>query len=189
MKRLGLQTSGMWFLPFLGAAAVAKQPFRWCGEEYFVAIAGPVFGLLSLVPLSAAALLVPNDWVPAGDWLGYVATAAFVNLFNLLPIGILDGGRIVKSLASSLSRVLGFIVVGGGLLLCGALVAWIGGFVLGIILCLSIVELFRRRKQAPLPPMSRRAVLGGVAAYVGLFGAFAAVAMSALHLAQSLGAA
>ena len=45
MKRRGLKTSGIWLLPFLGAVAVAKQPFRSHGETYFVAIARPVFGL------------------------------------------------------------------------------------------------------------------------------------------------
>ena len=34
MKRRGLKTSGIWFLPFLGAVAVAKQPFRSHGETY-----------------------------------------------------------------------------------------------------------------------------------------------------------
>jgi len=58
MKRRGLKTSGIWFLPFLGAVAVAKQPFRSHGETYFVAIAGPVFGLFSLVPLFAAPWLL-----------------------------------------------------------------------------------------------------------------------------------
>src|ERR1700735_577386 len=144
MKKCGLKTSGIWFLPFLGAVAAAKQGFRSHGEEFFIAIAGPVFGLMSLIPLFAAAVVLPRPY--DAQFFGYVALTAFVNLFNLLPIGVLDGGRIVKSLSSSLSRVLGLVVVGGGILLCAALMAWIGGAVLGVILGISVIELWRSRK-------------------------------------------
>jgi len=184
MKHCGLKTSGMWFIPFLGAAAVAKQGFRSYGEEFYVAIAGPVFGGLSLIPLFAGAALLPAP--DAAQWFGYASLAAFVNVFNLLPIGVLDGGRIVKSLAASLSRVLGVIVVGGGLLLCAVLAAYIGGAVLGVVLGLSVVELLRSRKREPLPPMSRGAVIGGTAAYVGLFAILAALALGGIGLAQGV---
>jgi Zn-dependent protease len=187
MKWCGLKTTGIWFLPFLGAAAVAKQRFRSYGEEFFIAIAGPVFGLASLVPLFAAAALLPGGADSTAAWFGYASTAALVNLFNLLPIGILDGGRIVKSLASSLSRVLGFIVVGGGLLLCAILVGWIGGAVLGAILGISIIELLRSRKREDLPPMSRGAVVGGTAAYAGLFAVLAVLAVFGSNLGRGLG--
>jgi Zn-dependent protease len=190
MKRRGLKTSGIWFLPFLGAVAVAKQPFRSHGETYFVAIAGPVFGLLSLAPLFAAPFLQARDVSGgAAAWFGYASAAAFVNLFNLLPIGILDGGRIVRSLSMSLSRRLGFVVVGGGLVLCAALLAGIGSGILGIILLLSIFELLRSRKIDPLPPMTRTAVLGGTALYVLLFVLFASLAIVGAAASKTLLAA
>ena len=191
MKRRGLKTSGIWFLPFIGAVAVAKQPFRSHGETYFVAIAGPVFGLLSLVPLFAApfVLVLWTTHADAAAWFGYASAAAFVNLFNLLPIGVLDGGRIVRSLSMSLSRRLGPIVVGGGLVLCAALLAGIGSGILGIILLLSIFELLRSRKMNPLPPMTRAAVLGGTALYVLLFVLFASLAIVAASASKSVLAA
>jgi len=185
MKQCGLKTSGIWFLPFLGAAAVAKQGFRSYGEEFFIAIAGPVFGLMSLVPLFAAAFLLPGDRASTAAWFGYASMAAFVNVFNLLPIGILDGGRIVKCLSSSLSRVLGFIVVGGGLVLCAIAIAWVGGAILGVILAISVVELLRSRKQT-LPPMSRGTVIAGTAAYAGLFAVLAVLAFVGTDLARGV---
>ena len=39
MKACGMRTSGMYFLPFLGAVAVAKEPARTRGQEWFIAIA------------------------------------------------------------------------------------------------------------------------------------------------------
>jgi Zn-dependent protease len=179
MKVRGLRTSGIWFLPFLGAVAVARQPFRSHGETYFVAIAGPIFGLLSLVPLFAASFLLSRNYADAAAWLGYASAAAFINLFNLLPIGVLDGGRIVKSLSMSLSRRLGLVIVGGGLLLCAGLLALAGTSVLGVLLLLSIFELLRSRKMDPLPPMSRKAVLGGTALYILIFILFAFLAIIA----------
>jgi Zn-dependent protease len=186
MKRCGLKTSGIWFLPFLGAVAVARQPFRSHGETYFVAIAGPVFGLLSLVPLFAAPFLFSRTYADAAAWLGYASAAAFINLFNLLPIGILDGGRIVKSLSMSLSRRLGLVVVGGGLLLCAGLLVLAGTSVLGVLLLLSIFELLRSRKMDPLPPMSRKAVFGGTALYVLLFALFAFLAIFAAAASKAV---
>ena len=169
MRRCGLRTSGIWFIPFLGAVAMAKQPFRSHGETFFVAVAGPICGLISIVPLIAAMLLVSRTSADAAAWLAYASAAAFINVFNLLPIGSLDGGRIVKSLAMSLSPRLAFFIVGGGLLLGAGLLAVGGSAVLAILLLLSIFELCRSRSRAPLPPMSRRAVFGGLALYLFLF--------------------
>ena len=180
MKQCGLKTSGMWFIPFLGAAAVARQGFRSYSEEFYIAIAGPLFGLLSLVPLFLGGFLLPRPY--GAHFFGYAATAAFVNLFNLLPIGVLDGGRIVKSLSASLSRVLGFTVIGGGLLLCAILAGYVGGAVLGVILGISIAELWRSRRRQPLSPMSRGSVYLGTAAYVGLFAILVVLAFLALDL-------
>jgi Zn-dependent protease len=186
MKLRGLTTSGIWLLPFLGAVAVARQPFRSHGETYFVAIAGPVFGLLSLVPLFAASFLLSRNYADATAWLGYASAAAFINLFNLLPIGVLDGGRIVKSLSMSLSRRLGLVIVGGGLLLCAGLLALAGTSVLGVLLLLSIFELLRSRKMDPLPPMSRKAVLGGTALYILIFILFAFLAIFAAAASKAV---
>jgi von Hippel-Lindau disease tumor supressor len=100
-----------------------------------------------------------------------------INLFNLLPIGALDGGRIVKSLAMSLSPRLSFAIVGGGILLCASLLAWSGSWVLAVLLLFSILEFVRPRTTDLLPPMSRKAVVGGTALYVFLFVLFAALGL------------
>src|SRR6266851_460248 len=102
MKACGIKTSGMYFLPFLGAVAVSKEPARTRAQEWFIAIAGPAFGLLSLAPLLAVAYATGDP-----QWDAYAAMAALINLFNLLPIGILDGGRIVQAIAFSIAGWLG----------------------------------------------------------------------------------
>jgi len=44
-----------------------------------------------------------------------------------------------------------------------------GSWVLAVLLLFSVVELLRARKGEALPPMSRKAVVGGTALYVFLF--------------------
>jgi len=79
----------MVFLPFIGAGVVMESNPRTAFDSAYVAIAGPVAGTLgALVPLTVA--------LTTGSNLAFaLANVGFLlNLFNLMPIGFLDGGRI-----------------------------------------------------------------------------------------------
>src|SRR5690349_12617427 len=171
MKACGMRTSGMYFLPMLGAVAVAKEPARTRGQEWLIAIAGPAFGLLSIIPLLALAAMTGDR-----QWLLYASLAAFINLFNLLPIGILDGGRIVQAIAFSIAGWAGLGVFALGLL-GGAYLVWhAAGGVVSIILVLSVLEFVsarRRNRTSTIAPMSWPAVAAAALAYLLLLGIFA----------------
>ncbi len=97
MQKRGFQASAPVFIPFLGAVIFApKMDSR--DDEAFIGIGGPVLG-------SLAALAVLGVWFLVGDkesdlavillMVSYVGI--FLNLFNLVPIRPLDGGRITQA--------------------------------------------------------------------------------------------
>jgi Zn-dependent protease len=91
-RRQGLHPALPVFIPFLGAyVAIKDAPFNpW--RNGLVSIAGPIAGgLASLVTLAAGETL-DSRLLLALAYAGF-----FLNLFNLIPIGFLDGGFILRS--------------------------------------------------------------------------------------------
>ncbi len=102
MRRTGMHVRGMYFVPFLGALAVTDDAFSSRRQQAYVALNGPLWGaLFTLVP--AGLWLVTRDplWAAVATWW------AVINLFNLLPIAPLDGGRVMQAFAYSFSSTLG----------------------------------------------------------------------------------
>jgi Zn-dependent protease len=102
MRRTGMKVRGMYFVPFLGALAVTEDAFSSRRQQAYVALNGPLWGaLLTVVPLGLWAATGAPIWAQiAGSW-------AFLNLFNLLPITPLDGGRVMQAFAFSYASWLG----------------------------------------------------------------------------------
>src|SRR2546426_3697861 len=136
-KKFGLQVGAPVFIPFMGAFIALKEAPRNAWMEACVGIGGPMLGSLgalvchSLGEISGASVFI------ALAWFGY-----FLNLFNLTPVGMLDGGRIVTALSRWL-WLPGF-----------ALLVWFGwkypNFIIWLIVLLSlprIYSLFRKRTE------------------------------------------
>ncbi len=94
-KWLGVPVSAPMFIPFLGAAIVMKQNPRDAWTEALVGYGGPLAGCLG--SWVTWALAVYGDM----PWLMPVASLSFIiNLFNMIPIPPLDGGRICAAVSS-----------------------------------------------------------------------------------------
>jgi Zn-dependent protease len=94
LRREGIEASAPMFIPFLGAVVAAKSMGDDAGAEARVGLAGPVLGsIASLVPLGIYAVTGEDFWRA----LAYVGF--FLNLFNLLPVLPLDGGRAMAALS------------------------------------------------------------------------------------------
>src|SRR5829696_7752820 len=86
LRREGVEASAPMFIPFLGAVVAAKSLGDDALAEARVGLAGPVLGTLGAV------LLTPV-------WQALAFTGLFLNLFNLLPVVPLDGGRAMAAMA------------------------------------------------------------------------------------------
>jgi Zn-dependent protease len=94
LRREGIKSSAPMFIPFLGAVIGAKSLGENAVAEARVGLAGPILGSIG----SAACILV---WHATGHdiWRALAFTGFFLNLFNLLPVVPLDGGRAMAAMA------------------------------------------------------------------------------------------
>lgn len=180
LRREGIEASAPMFIPFLGAVVAAKSLGDDAAAEARVGLAGPILGSL------AAALLIPL-WLATGNdfWQALAFTGMFLNLFNLLPVVPLDGGRAMAAMAPWMWFV--------GL---GAMVAFAIAFPNPIILLIALlaaVETWRRWKERRAGGErtlayyrvagSQRLAIGAI--YIGLIAALA-LGMDATFLERSL---
>jgi len=94
LRREGIPASAPMFIPFLGAVISARSLGDNALAEARVGLAGPILGSLG----SAACILI---WHATGNdfWRALGFTGFFLNLFNLLPVVPLDGGRAMAAMA------------------------------------------------------------------------------------------
>jgi Zn-dependent protease len=94
LRREGIKASGPMFIPFLGAVVAARSLGNNALAEARVGLAGPILGSIG----SAACILI---WHATGNdlWRALAYTGFFLNLFNLLPVVPLDGGRAMAAMA------------------------------------------------------------------------------------------
>jgi len=88
LARYGIKASAPMFIPGLGAMVRMKQYPQTPGIDARVGLAGPMWGLGAVVIAWLIYLATGAD-----IWGAIAKVAAWVNLFNLLPFGPLDGGR------------------------------------------------------------------------------------------------
>ena len=94
MRREGVKPSFMLFIPFLGAAVGARSLGGNALAEARIGLAGPVLGTLGTAALIPVAEATDSDFLRALAFTGF-----FLNLFNLVPVLPLDGGRAMAAMA------------------------------------------------------------------------------------------
>src|SRR6266567_7392040 len=93
-KKFGLPVSAPVFIPFMGAFILLKDQPSNAWMEACVGIGGPMLG-----SLGALACHSIGEIFNAPLLIALASTGYFLNLFNLMPVGFLDGGRIVTALS------------------------------------------------------------------------------------------
>ncbi|HEY1568475.1 MAG TPA: site-2 protease family protein [Solirubrobacteraceae bacterium] len=181
LRREGLQASAPMFIPFLGAVVAAKSLGNNALSEARVGLAGPVLGTIG----SAACLGI---WAVTGHdyWRALGYTGFFINLFNLLPVVPLDGGRAMAAM-SPWMWFAGFFGI--------AVLAFVfPNPIIILIALLAAYETYRRweqRRRGGLETQAfyrvsprNRLLVGAV--YLGLV-AVLVIGMHAAHLPRTLG--
>ncbi len=94
LRREGIKASAPMFIPFMGAVIWAKSLGDNAVAEARVGLAGPILGSIGSAALIPVANATGNDLFMALAFTGF-----FLNLFNLLPVLPLDGGRAMAALS------------------------------------------------------------------------------------------
>jgi Zn-dependent protease len=180
LRREGIPASAPMFIPFLGAVVTAKSLGDNATAEARVGLAGPVLGTLGSLALVPVAITTGQDF-----WYALVFTGLFLNLFNLLPVVPLDGGRAM----AALSPWMWFVGLFGMVLLAFVY----PNPIIFLILLFAIMETYRRwkaRKEGGaevatyyrVKPAHRLAIL---AVYLGLI-VVCGVGMELTHIERSI---
>jgi len=134
-RQFGLPVGAPVFIPFMGAFIALKEAPKNAWIEAWVGIGGPLLGAAAALVCHAIGETFDAPLFFALAWVGY-----WLNLFNLTPIGYLDGGRIVTALSPWL-WIPGLAIVGW--------MAWTRpNFIIWLVLFLSlprVFSLFRRK--------------------------------------------
>jgi Zn-dependent protease len=177
LRRQGVPASAPLFIPFLGAVVGMKQMPKNAWKEAQVALAGPILGSLGALAIYGAGVAYDSRFLKALAFVGF-----FINLFNLLPVVPLDGGRAVAALHPGIWLV--------GLIGLVALAVLHHNPFLYMIIALGSLELWNRWRGRRAAQMNsyytvkpwQRVVVAVV--YLGL-AALLVVGMTATHVPRS----
>jgi Zn-dependent protease len=162
-RNFGLAVGAPVFIPFMGAFIALRNAPKNAWIESWVGIGGPLLGSLGALVCHGAGAMLDIPLLIALGWSAY-----WLNLFNLVPIGQLDGGRIATALSPWL-WVPGFGIMG--------YLAWTRpNIIVILLLVLALPRLFSLfRKRTPeeerfyeITP-ARRLTMGAL--YFGLIAA------------------
>jgi Zn-dependent protease len=90
LRMMGIRATAPMFIPFLGAFIGMKEMPKNAFAESVMAYGGPLLGTLGAIACVGVGLLTGNPF-----WYALAMSGFLLNLFNLLPISPLDGGRII----------------------------------------------------------------------------------------------
>ncbi len=179
LRREGIKASAPMFIPFMGAVITARSLGDNALAEARVGLAGPILGSIGSAAVGVYGALTGSDMLQALAYVGFL-----INLFNLLPVVPLDGGRAMAAMAPWM-WFLGF----------GAMVVLDFIAPNPILLVITVIAgytLYRRWEQRRSPSAAQiayyavsprnRAIVGSV--YIGLIVALA-IGMHLTYLHRS----
>ncbi len=93
-KHSGINVSGPVFIPFVGALIQLREEIEDASTEAKLAIGGPLLGSIASLLCGGLYLITDKEC-----YLALCYSGLFLNLFNLIPVHPLDGGRVAKAIS------------------------------------------------------------------------------------------
>lgn len=158
LRRHGLRASAPVFVPLMGAAVFLREHPQDARTEAEIGIGGPLLGTLGALGCLGLFFLTGNPFFLALTYVGFL-----VNLFNLIPLTPLDGGRVAAAISPKLWLV-------GLVALLAAYFKWHNPIMVFILIA-SAPQVWHTLKEGPDPayytvaPTARAAL---TALYLGL---------------------
>lgn len=181
INRAGLGPSRIHFVPFFGGLATQPRPAPNEITGVMIALAGPAFGMLAILPFFALNYITGD-----GRWAQGAFFIAIINLLNLFPAPPLDGskalGPALAKVHPQFERVVAIAL--GALAVIWAVTA--SEWVIALVIAVTILPLMGGRPlRAPATPLTGEETLMAVSLYVCTIG-LCLVAISAVGRALNL---
>jgi Zn-dependent protease len=101
-RYLKLKTGGFSLIPGVGGLALLLEQPKSQAQQATVSLAGPIGGgVLALIVFGIYCAMGSSFWGATACWM------LFIQLANLIPVSILDGGQVLNSITYSYNRKLG----------------------------------------------------------------------------------
>lgn len=158
IRAKGLRAGFMVFIPFIGGAVTLRRQPRSAFVDAQIGLGGPIAGTLA----SVVSLAIWH-WTSEPLYLALAFGGFLLNLFNLTPVGPLDGGRIAGAITK-------WMWAAGAVILLVVMLRWRTPLLLPILL-LGVWQIWRaiveeRRRRFYDVTLGQRATIA--AAYFGL---------------------
>lgn len=135
LRMMGVPASAPMFIPFVGAHITMKQMPQNAFVESVAAYGGPLLGTIGAIACVVIGVVTGNLF-----WYALASSGFLLNLFNLLPISPLDGGRIIAVISPRLWIL--------GLVAAAVLFYLTWSLIIALILLLGSFQIYRTFKQS-----------------------------------------
>jgi Zn-dependent protease len=136
----GIRATVPFFIPFMGAAIFLKDHPRDARSEAIIGIGGPITGTIGALAMYGLAQTIgaTGDTTLGLLFARLAFYGFFINLFNMIPMSPLDGGRILGAVSKW------FNVLGLGLILLGIVTGVLGSPILLLVLVFGAIGVYMR---------------------------------------------
>lgn len=147
-RRVGVRIGAPVFIPFLGAFIALRDSPRDRWEDFVIAAGGPLVGGLASLACLAASEFVTGDAQRLLHGCGFFAL--LLNLFNLMPVWILDGSKMLPIVRTA-DGITGLVGVGAALVASALGGGHLNGMAVIVVIVVAWQVAMTARKAGRVP--------------------------------------